>query len=219
MTKLWSLSASSFLFFSALILFSGCNSVERLLGEDDDDEVVSPAPDPQAAPPAVGRYDLYRDNGGAMNTDPESQMSVNGLTLENRPLPDAGEGEQYVRIHTDLDGGTWTMTFDQNGTGRTVNLSEFSRVIWLMRLIRPIVPEDQIAIRVEDGNGTEASIPIQSISGFNSDSFIWQQIQIPTSALNGLDLSAIREPFGLTVGTLGNDIHLDIDFDDVRWER
>jgi hypothetical protein len=233
-------------FYLALVslTLSACDRMDRLLGKDDGDtdSAVVPAPAPETP-----RYPLYRDNGGSANNDPEFRMYGEGLdpargmelmveysttsagahnvkAMHNGVIH-AGEGKQWVRINTDTDGsGRWIMTFDGNGTARTVDLSGYSSIVFMVRLFnvnagRAVLPEDQISLEVEDGDGNIATVPLQQVQGFDSNVFGWQALRIPVSTLGNLDLSKIKRPLGLTYGTLANQTPLIIDVDDVAWEQ
>jgi hypothetical protein len=210
---------SLFISFCAVFFLSlnACNTYDRLTGNDDDDEESSGPASPNPAP-SSSRFDIYKDNTGITEVDPDAGVNAEGIRVEVRPLADAGEGTEYLRVHTDLNGGSFEINFDENEPGKTYDLSPFRNVVFKLRLIRPIVPEDDISLDVEDATGVVRRIDIQSIPGFDPNSFDWQEVRFPVSLLSGLDLTRIKQPFGMDFGELGNNIHLDIDVDDVRWE-
>ncbi len=232
---------------ASLVLVSACNRLDHMLGKDHEGSgsaASQPAPQPVSAPDVASTYNLYSDNGSAASNDPNFRMYGVGLDPEHEMQlvntitdggkttgvgashvelnPVAGEGIYFVRIHTDTDGsGAFVMTFDGNGTGRTVDLRGRSAIVFMARLIRtdrPIVANDNIFIEVEDGAGKVASVRIQDVVNFDPKSFAWQTVRIPVSALGEIDLSQIRRPFGMRYAALGNRIHLDVDFDAIRWE-
>lgn len=211
-----------------MVGFSGCNSIERLLGEDDDDDHVSnvnpgPAPAPTPAPGSSERYDLYKDGGGALNTDPQAGAEVNATTLSRRG-DGPGEGTEFLRVHvssTPYIPCSVSITFDNGGTGRTVDLSGRTNITFMFRYMRAIQAGDMVNFTVEDGNGVVATFPVQNLSGLNPNQpgSVWQTVSIPVSALAGLDLTKIKKPFGLATGaSMANGLHQDYDFDDIRWE-
>lgn len=226
---------------SALLIFPGCDNFNKLLGTDKNDTHASAFPAPA---PGNLHYPIYRDFGGSFNEDPQFQMVGDGLNASNgmelleeyhttevesqnftalhNGVVHAGEGTKWVRINTDTDGsGRWITTFDKNNVGRTVDLSGRNLIVFMIRVFndeRPVEPADQISLTVEDGAGHNAHVPLKNVQNFNPNSFDWQAVQVPVSAFAGLDLSKIKQPFGLTYGTLAQQTPLVLDFDDIWWE-
>lgn len=209
---------------AVMLSLSACESWDRMINGKSGDPDPAPAASGPLSPNApVERFDLFKDGGGAMNTDPESHMSVTGGMILIHGTGGAGEGSEYLRIHVSSGphiSGTFTMSFDLNNVNRTQDLSGRNTIVFMIRFLRPILPTDQLTFSVEDGHGVVRTFPLQSLTGLDPNAFgaVWQTVQFPLSSLAGLDLTKIRRPLKLESGSMSSTDHLDVDFDDVRYE-
>lgn len=197
-----------------------CHS--KLLGNNDDNEEThSPAPAPEATPtPGTGsRFDLYKDANLGGTTLSETGAYPTGVHYFNLPSgtsnPSA-EGTTYLHVHVSSGAGNVAFNFASptDLTGRT-------KIVFNVRTIRPTQSGDSVSIAIQDGNGVVASVPVQSLPGFNlsQSGSVWQLISVPVSSFAGIDLTKITKPFMVVVGSdLTASGHQDFDLDDIRWE-
>src|SRR5690242_16973217 len=100
---------------AGILVYSACDKKTEtkyvyLTGGPASDQ-PGPGPQPSPTQEAADHFDIYKDGGGSLNTDPQTlSFGVDGVYAEVRPLADAGEGGEYLRVHEDNgDGGRWVI--------------------------------------------------------------------------------------------------------------
>ncbi len=219
-----------FLSFAVLANFSACRQWNNLIGKDNKDDAAAsntpapaPAPTPAPAPPpGPSQFDVFTDQGGVLH-DSEGAITTDGIIhYDVRNSTPSPEGSQYIHTHVEEDhsGQHIRFTFDKNNNGRTVDLSAFTTISFFIRLDRRHLPADDCNIYFEDGAGHNKDIEIRDLPGINTNTLAWQSIDLPVSALSGLDLSKMKTAFGIHP-TAADPVAVGphVDLDAIVWKR